>query len=58
MAGGLALNIPDRFEFTARMSFLVQDGLAIAAASPDARALTHTLNGIVALVQANPDHAE
>lgn len=40
------------------MSSLVHDGLTIAAASPDARELAPTLNDIVALVQANPDHAE
>jgi len=58
MAGGDALNTPDRHEFTAQLSLLTQYGLAIAADSPDARDLVPTLNDIVSLVQANPEHAE
>lgn len=58
MAGGDALNKPDQHEFTAQMNLLVRDCLMIAARSPDARDLVHTLNDIVALVQANPEYVE
>ncbi|MFJ9317329.1 hypothetical protein ACIRN4_24295 [Pimelobacter simplex] len=58
MAGGDALNKPDQREFTAQMELLVRDCIVIAAGSPDARDLAPTLRDLVALVQANPEHAE